>query len=65
MKNCYFFRGNDGIYVQSARYKEGNEIFISNKEASVTINGKKEITCILDTSTNKRYYPAEDCKQIQ
>jgi hypothetical protein len=61
MKNCYFFKSDDHIWVQSKR----REIYIDLKDAYITYNSDSSIYSIRDMSTGKYYYPVDDCKKIQ
>lgn len=62
MKNCYFILGSgeEGIRVQYRRKKE----FVPAESAKILVDSHKQIVYLQDTRTGKRYYPAEDSREI-
>jgi c-di-AMP phosphodiesterase-like protein len=64
MKNCYFFKGSDCLYIQTKKDPE-NPIILSDNEYSITNDKDNNILYIKDEINKKYYYPISNCKKIQ
>jgi len=62
MKDCYFFRGKSGIWIQT----KTKLVFLLEGTYSVSLKGiRNKIAHIRDMRTGKYYYPAKDGAMIQ